>query len=383
MKNEIKTALFWVEPSFAATSWYNKLQKGIAAGCAEERLSAKMQLQEDPVCPVPADSIIFLAGGTKDWFCKMTEPLVQQDCRVCTVGCTDPTGLASGAVAPGDSTTMEKLVRYLIYAGRRRLALFGICENSPHDRNKQAGFCSAMQQCGLSVTEQDIFSVQTTTEECCNRFVACADRYDGVVCSNDLCALCLLSALQAAGICVPEQLYLTGMGNTLLSRIACPGLTSSTTDLFEVGRQSVCSAFPLLQQKKLLRFQLLVEDQYLARGSTGWFPFSAGQKPFGTGSLPVSSFEDGILSRFSRLESALNQLDATDRQLLPLLLSFHTMEQIAEQSYLSVSTLNYRAAKINQRFGVANRKELQLLLNPLSAVLDYSLLQTLSAQQHG
>jgi len=59
---------------------------------------------------------------------------------------------------------------------------------------------------------------------------------DALVCANDLMASAALKCIAAHGLCVPDDVAVIGYGDTLISRITSPALSSVAQSSREMGR---------------------------------------------------------------------------------------------------------------------------------------------------
>jgi LacI family transcriptional regulator len=65
-----------------------------------------------------------------------------------------------------------------------------------------------------------------------------------VVCASDLIAICLINGLKKHGLCVPEDISVTGFDNLDVARYFSPALTTVKQDFISLGE----NAFTLLRQ---------------------------------------------------------------------------------------------------------------------------------------
>jgi len=60
-----------------------------------------------------------------------------------------------------------------------------------------------------------------------------------IVCSNDISAIAIMNELISNGIKIPEDISITGLGNTKLSELVNPLLTTIGLDLYEIGKTAI------------------------------------------------------------------------------------------------------------------------------------------------
>lgn len=104
---------------------------------------------------------------------------------------------------------------------------------------------------------------------------ASADRVTAVVCDDDLQAAGVYRAARTAGIGIPEDLSVLGFGNTVVSRLLLPDLTSVELYGEELGRTGLVTLLQLIEDGSPATRSTL-RSTLVERGSTGAAPQQAG-----------------------------------------------------------------------------------------------------------
>lgn len=145
------------------------------------------------------------------------------------------TGIESGIMAA---------VRCLVDSGCRHLVHVDRVSASGHFSNRQdlryRGFCNQMESLGLPLSADSFISHCATYEELHDAVMArirSGMPVDGFVCRNDHLACTVLSAVQACGKRVPEDITVVGFDNSSMSTAVQPPLTT-----LELERTQIAAA---------------------------------------------------------------------------------------------------------------------------------------------
>ena len=214
---------------------------------------------------------------------------------------------------------------------------------------------------GLPLTENDVYYVDTDID---NSIVSCvnnAEKYDGVICSNDYIGAVLLAQARERGIRVPEDLFVVGMGDTLIGRYTMPTLTSTSNDeFFEVGCQAVNMWRIITDNPYLSNMTITVGTSIIPRGTTAFMEPRPDDYDFPQEDEPPIRI--GTQNQVIRsLENCLRGCDEIDNQILHAVLEGKSNEQIESDLFLARNSVYYRLKKLYQAAGVSHRTELKEL----------------------
>jgi LacI family repressor for deo operon, udp, cdd, tsx, nupC, and nupG len=97
------------------------------------------------------------------------------------------------------------------------------------------------------------------------------DRVTAMVCDDDLQAAGVYRAARASGIRIPDDLSVLGFGNTVISRLLSPDLT--TIELYgeELGRTGLITLLQLIEDKRPAT-RVMLRSALVERGSTARAP---------------------------------------------------------------------------------------------------------------
>ena len=124
---------------------------------------------------------------------------------------------------------------------------------------------------GTILSEKDVWLWQHDPAECFHAFLQVADRYDAIICPNDVISICLINECKKQGIDIPGMLYLASFGNMSLGSYFRPTITSISMDMLRVGEQTFNVWRYLLTSgtPSITSLKITVPSRILVRESTG------------------------------------------------------------------------------------------------------------------
>lgn len=270
-------------------------------------------------------------------------------------------GAHISCATPDRRKSMNQLVKYLFQCGRRRVALVGCGSSSVNDRIRCQEFHRLLRGQGCQQPAEHIFYFREDVMESIEKFTACHDAFDAVICPIDYTALCLLRHCQNEGIRIPEDLYLCAFSNRQVGRYCSPSITTMALDFKSVG-ECAFLAWNLLHShaEQRLCIQITTPSRLIVRQSTNNTPCT------GDGDDLILSdpnfqgepfYSDQMIATVMQIENCLAECDALDLRIIQALCGNKSYEQIGEQMFISSSALCYRLKKIFSSASVRNRKE--------------------------
>ena len=133
--------------------------------------------------------------------------------------------------------------RYLIEKGHRRIAFISgsIRENGVNIKRYQ-GYCDALQEAGLPVEEQAVYSGTVDYEygiEAAAEYLRRGKKQTAAFVTADVITMGLIKELTKQGIRVPDDLSIVSFDDVYLAQMTCPALTTIHQDIGEKGKQAV------------------------------------------------------------------------------------------------------------------------------------------------
>lgn len=250
-----------------------------------------------------------------------------------------------------------QLIEYLRAYKKNRIALFAVSGDSSPDMIKKDAFLS-YDKC----REHDVFYYSGTDglmNAACEKFLAVWKNYDAVLCCNDASAVILMHQLEAAGVCVPDDIFLCTFGDMAISSIGKKTLTMARLHCTEIGRQVVSMCHLLTNSENISGISTKVRCKFIIGDTTANLPVIT--ETLGTAPAPsgiASQFHnDPSISRIFLAEKILSACDAIDIDLLKLIINGYKYFDIAEILHVSESTIKYRLKRIIQISDLPSRDE--------------------------
>lgn len=358
-----QTIYLLVEPADAIPVWFARIIDGLRNSCAKNRyglhqLGAVNEL--DAIGDSP--SAVLVICSQNNWTQHVIRELKARNIMTILLGTTpDRLDYKVSGVMIDRRIFIEITMDYLLSCGRDRMALVGVNRNAGNDNIKIDAFIASATAIGVSATQSDIYCIDTDIANSVAHFLDNAQRYNSVICSNDYVAALLLAQAKNRGVRIPEDLYVVGLGNTLIGRYTEPTLTTSAySEFIEVGQQAVNLWRIITDNPSVSNILITVGTEIIPRGSTAF-----SEPPGPLTPLPISSIPQiriGARSETLRnLENCLRGCDALDTQILRCLLRGQSNEQIETSLFLAHSSLYYRLKKLYQLANVSCRAELESL----------------------
>ncbi len=152
-----------------------------------------------------------------------------------------------------DEQGARQVVQYLIGQGHRRLAYLGNALSGLTNLNRLSGFNAEMEAAGLPVCPTAVFNGPDGRPEGgyagARYFLDLAERPSAIVCFNDMMAIGLIRGLQEAGLCIPQDISVTGFDDIDLAAYLTPPLTTYSQPRYELGVEAARLMLRLLSVK--------------------------------------------------------------------------------------------------------------------------------------
>ena len=177
------------------------------------------------------------------------------------------------ALVTDDALGGELVMDHLLGLGHRRIALItGETFPSHPSRRREVSYRQRLEAAGVGVDEGLIQYANYTYEgayEATRELVALANAPTAYFCISDRMALGCLSALQDAGLRVPEDVSLVGYDNLELLNYVRPRLATVEHGGREAGRRLARRLFERIKDQGLAVEELISVPRLLVRETTG------------------------------------------------------------------------------------------------------------------
>ena len=355
------TVYLLVEPSIMTPIWHANSIDGLKRSAAKQKRTVCQIQTVEELDGREMPLALVLISTNNDWTSRAIESCRQRNIRPILIGCMPSKfGEDVSGTMYSSKSSVQELLQYFVSCGRRNVALLGINENSTNDTTKRDAFLSTARQLGLPITAKDIYCSNKGASTPLELFFDNIGQYDGVLCGNDYIAAHVMAYCADNGISVPEQLYVSGLGDALLCRYTNPTLTSATRPYFQTGVQAFNIWKQLNGDPDIFAVVVVVQCEIKPRGSTAYSPLPGPNQKITAVprqmTLPEGSVDQQV-SAVKSLEYCLANCDQMDIRIIRSLLEGTGIEKIAEDLYISVGTARYRLKKIYSSANVTNKTD--------------------------
>lgn len=202
------------------------------------------------------------------------EALVQSPVPVVVIG-TLPDDVPIDNVRADSRSGIATAVAHLFEGGCRRIAMLNGPLDTVPGEARRAGYERGLAGVGVALDEA---LVETATEftahqgyESAKRLLA-REKFDGLVCANDLIAVGAMRAIREHGLTVPDDVAVVGVDNTELATTSTPQLTSVTLNSSERGRTAAELLLARIDDPALAPCHLTLPPRLIVRESSSRNP---------------------------------------------------------------------------------------------------------------
>ena len=217
---------------------------------------------------------IIVIGYVVDWLYRTLDILLKKGFEpiVVNAGVSDTMLEKCSSVYFRLEESMKNAIEYLTSAGRKNICLFGVNNMSLADRIKEDTFLRVMSRDSEDPREL-VISGKNPLSEHVEKFFNCLEEreIDAVICSNDTLAIHLMSCMLSDGFKIPDDLYIVGMGNSLLGQKMAIPLSSIEFDYVELGSQAFSMWRYLQRSGARVHVEVAIPCRFIPRASTGMF----------------------------------------------------------------------------------------------------------------
>lgn len=359
--------LFFDEKSSASTQYSNTIQ-GIRTAAARfgTRLLMISEKEAESLSFNTLPAVAIITSASMPFIQESIARLREHD-RAAVLAGTDSEqfGHCVSCATPSRRTETQQLVNYLYNCGKEHIALVGFGRNSINDNFRYHAAMSAVAAWGEPLGEGDVWLWQHDPRESFEQFLDVYDRYDAVICPNDIMAICFINCCKARGVRVPDDLFVASFGNMSIGRYFRPSITTMTMDMLNVGEQAF-NVWRFLMangsaQKTTLK--ITVPSRILARESTAGICIEAGSGSVQPTLQADRFYFNPTISVLLNIESCISQRDAIDMRIIKGLMDEKSYEMLSDELFISGSTLRYRLNKMFADAGVRGRQEFESLMH--------------------
>ncbi|RKJ05240.1 LacI family transcriptional regulator [bacterium D16-54] len=165
----------------------------------------------------------------------------------------------AGQLLPGfhcvyhdDYHAVYDMTRLVLERGRNRLGFVSVLhQDRAAGLERYRGFCDAVREFGLENLENQYVIADFTMESGYEKGREMWKKFgslDGILCATDSIAIGVMQYLKEQGMKIPEDVMVTGHGDSLLSKVVTPTLTTIRYSYEESGRFAASMLLEILEK---------------------------------------------------------------------------------------------------------------------------------------
>jgi LacI family transcriptional regulator len=184
----------------------------------------------------------------------------------------DVLGQRAGSVMSNNGDAMAAIVNHLSETGRRRIAHLSGHFETRVGTDRLFGYRSELQRLGLPtpaeyVIEGDFF--HDSGYEATKRLLELDEPPDAITCASDSMAVGAMTAIEQAGLRVPEDIAVTGFDDAEFASTVVPALTTVRQDALGMGTAAGEAVLRMLENPESSPPVALIETELVVRESSG------------------------------------------------------------------------------------------------------------------
>lgn len=359
------------DSSYRTSSWHKEIISSLRS--TANRAQFQIQVFSGNLANIKwaaLPPVVIVTSGTLAYINYVTAKL-RAEKKLIVLACLDAENFGEdiSCATPSRRYETSHLIHYFICCNRKGIALVGFRKDSINDMTRYHAALSSCIAYGLNLDDDAAYFWDMDLIKCLDIFLAHASRYNAVVCPNDATAVHLINRCIEKGIRVPEDLYIASFGNMLIGNLCHPSLTTIAIDYAAVGVQTF-KIWHLLCSKtnRDTAFKIIVPSKLIVRSSTenqlesDCYLSTYLPDVMDTNDLADYFYEEPNIQTTIKIENCLLHRDALDYEILMKLFGDFGYEKMAEDLFVSVSSIHYRVNKIFSDAGVGTRAEFEKLI---------------------
>ena len=348
-----------VEPSFMSSHWCANYLRGITSQAKRKNIPVEVHTDAAFIHePDFDDTHVVLLGSALNWASHYMSLLYASDIYpiVLSIANYQKEFPFASFITMDYEDASQKLMKYLSDRGAKSTAFFAVNRKSSTDRQKVSNFLS----CGGR--EEDIYHYDGDISKNCDDIIANIEKYDSVLCANDVSAVILMRRLLDIGISIPEKVQLASFGDTVLSNLEVHNIAVAHVKSFEAGQMSI-NAYRMLKANPsisalsfLIQCEILDSNYDLVEIRIPHSPPTFDPTP-GT-----NFFRDPEVEKVLLVEKLLAGCDKLDIRILREVINKESYSKIAGKLFIAENTISYRIKKILSMAPDKSKEEVLTLL---------------------
>jgi Transcriptional regulators len=162
-------------------------------------------------------------------------------------------------------------VNYLVKKGHKKIILMNGAIDYTQSEKRKAGYALAYRENGLDFSEDWIINVQMLEDDGYRAFMKIIETvpdFTAVITFNDTIAVGVLRALKEHNIPVPGKVAVISAGNTMITRIHSPSITSLSMAPYEMGISAADLLVDVIEKKRIQPSHTVIPIELVERESS-------------------------------------------------------------------------------------------------------------------
>lgn len=347
------------EPDLSENFWNLKYLTGIRAAVREYKgLLVEVDLQDLPklrgeAAENPVRVPVILNGRSADWVASHVSHALKNGLHPILLAAENHTSQSGVSSLNFDFYGIYMAwCEYIHKNGWHNMALVGVNPDNMSDALKCRAFLdyNSKNDPGYNT---GIYHMKGSLQECCEEFLAEAEKYDAVLCTNDVVSIVLMSLLR--GRKSDHKMHVHSFWDSPLSEYLRPEVKMLSLDYHEMGRLAIRLCSFLAKNPGMEAVSATVRGITYPVGNVTENPRTV----FEGNRL----LKDKIAQDIYALERLFSALDGTDLVIVKGIVCGQSLDNIAEKAFISVGAVKYRIKKMLTLAEKSSRKELLALIS--------------------
>lgn len=325
-----------LEPKFEEVSWFKGLADYLHSFSLRKKVVFNKLTSADEITNAADCSPVIVIGTTYDFIATQIRALQDKNRHPILISNQVPESFSGdySYVSVDTKRTVEDLINCIQNTGKNKIALFGANSSSAADIGRIKAFSVL---CG----EKDIFYNKETLEDTVNAFLPFVKNYEAIICTNSFAAASLYKKLSKNGYDLPiiasanYSEILSNYKEILAVSFDFKNYLSAAIKIHKIMESSK----HLSGMRAIVKHELILPVGFKTDDAENL------QNP-NKGNTSNMFFNDEELKNISKMDSLLSKCDDVDRKIIDLIIAGETYFNIAEKTFLSVSTVKYRISNM-------------------------------------
>lgn len=320
---------------------------------------------------------VIVIGYVVDWLYKTLDVLLETGIEPIVVNAGVSAAMLEkcSAIYFRLEESIENAVEYLSDAGRKNICLFGTNNMSLADHIKEDTFLKSIAK-NNKISNEFVISGKKPLCDRVEDFLNSLEEHevDAVICQNDTLAIHIMSRMLEDGFKIPEDLYIVGMGNSLLGQKMAIPLSSIEFDYRELGTQAFGVWRYLQRSGAKVHIEVAIPCKFIPRASTGDYIQIEAWRNRGFENIEYDReieingdefYGDEDIQKVLKFEVFLRSCDKIDNFVLAGIVRGMSDAKMADMYNISDRAIRYRINKMTKKLNVQSRDEIVSIIKEL------------------